>query len=68
MVQKITGRDHHLDEFDEAVAERLQGFGELGEQQPDDGTGDHGDDDRDVEVVGLVEPLALLGRRGGRCC
>ncbi|MGY2747294.1 hypothetical protein ACVWZ8_004411 [Arthrobacter sp. UYCu723] len=59
--------DHHLDQLDEAVAQRLQRFADLGEQQPHEGTQDHGHDDRDVQVVGLVEPLALLDRRRGRC-
>ncbi|CAH0327212.1 hypothetical protein SRABI128_05876 [Microbacterium sp. Bi128] len=62
------GRDHHLDEFDEAVAEWFEGFADLGEQQADNGTCNHGYDDCDVEVVGLVQSLALLGRSGGRCC
>ena len=62
------GRDHHFDEFDEAVAQRLEGFTDLGEQQTDNGTRNHGDDDCNVEVVGLVQSLALLGRGCGRCC
>ncbi len=61
------GADHHLDELDEAVAQRLEGFADLGEQQPDEGTCDDGNDDCNVKVVGLVQPLALLDRRRGRC-
>ena len=59
--------DHHLDEFDEPVTQRLEGLGELGEHQPDQGAEDDGRDDRDVEIMGLVDSLALLDRRRGRC-
>ena len=51
--------DHHLDQFDEPVAQRLQRLADLREQQPDHGAQDDGDDDGDVKVVGLVESLAL---------
>ena len=64
MVQKMIGRDHHLDELDEAVAERLQGFADLGEQQADHGAEDDGGDDGNVEVVGLVQALALRPLHG----
>ena len=53
--------DHHLDQLDEPVAERLEGFADLGEQQADEGAEDDGGDDGDVEVMRLVEALALCG-------
>ncbi len=46
--------DHHLDQRDEGVAERLELDGEVRGDQPDGDAEAHGDDHRDVEVVGPV--------------
>ena len=59
IVQKMTGTDHHLDQVDEALAERGQLDGEVLEQQAHDHTENHRHDDRDIQIVGAV----LLRRR-----
>ncbi len=66
MVQKMTGGNHHLDELDEAVTERLEGLANLGEHQADHGAEHYGQDDRDVQIVRLVEP-PLASTFGGYC-
>ena len=64
MVQKITGPIIILMSLTKPSPDWFQGFGELGEQQPDDGARNHGDNDGHVQVVGLVEPFAAgLGQR-----
>ena len=54
IVQKMIGRDHHLDQGDEAGAERLEGLPGVGRDEADQDAGDDGGDDGDVEVVGAV--------------
>ena len=58
-------RDDHLDELDEAVAERLHRRPGLGEEVAEQNAEDDGDDHLEVEA--LVEGLLLRGGcRGGR--
>lgn len=52
--------DHHLDQADEGLADPGAALGELGGDDADHDAGNHGNDDADVEPVGVV-PRGLLG-------
>jgi hypothetical protein len=54
--------DHHLDQVDEALAERLQVLADLRPDEADQDAGGHRHDDGDVEQMGSVA-LARLDRR-----
>ena len=49
--------DHHLDQVDEAGAERLELLADVGGDEADHDAGEHGDDDGEIQVVGAVPAL-----------
>src|SRR6478735_7911189 len=57
-------RDHHLDEVDEACADRLQLHGEVRNHQAHRDAQHHGGDHGQVEIVGAVPSCGLLCHGG----
>ena len=57
------GGDHHLDEFDEAIAERFEGFGLIREEVAEGDADCDGDEDLDVEDAIPGGALGGVGHR-----